>query len=91
MDDGSLALVQAGHGLTRVTEDVEDLGLAEAHVQPLVHLLHHLTCCRGERWGSAFGIPPPPYSFRRALPLQYSMRIRTSQTLSDTTLIVESR
>lgn len=32
MDDGGLALVQAGHRLTGVTEDVEDLGLAEAHV-----------------------------------------------------------
>lgn len=55
VDDGGLALVQAGHSLTRVTEDMEDLGLAEAHVQPLVHLLHHLTCCRGERWRSASG------------------------------------
>lgn len=56
VDDGSLALVQASHGLTRVTEDVEDLSLTEAHVQPLVHLLHHLTCCRvrgeGQRQGS---------------------------------------
>lgn len=32
VDDGRFALVQAGHGLTRVTEDVEDLSLAEAHV-----------------------------------------------------------
>lgn len=55
VDDGCLALVQAGHSLTRVTEDMEDLSLTEAHVQPLVHLLHHLTCCRGERWRSAPG------------------------------------
>lgn len=55
VDDGCLALVQAGHSLARVTEDMEDLGLAEAHVQPLVHLLHHLTCCSGERWRSASG------------------------------------
>lgn len=48
MDDGRLALVQASHGLTGVTEDVKDLGLAEAHIQPLVHLLHHLTRCRRE-------------------------------------------
>lgn len=45
MDDGRLALVQASYGLARVTEDVQDLGLAEAHVQALVHLLHHLTRC----------------------------------------------
>lgn len=48
MDDGRLALVQAGHGLAGVTEDVEDLGLAEAHVEPLVHLLDHLARCG---WG----------------------------------------
>lgn len=48
MDDGRLALVQAGHGLAGVAEDVEDLGLAEAHVEPLVHLLDHLASCR---WG----------------------------------------
>jgi len=48
VDDGRLALVQAGHSLAGVTEDVEHLGLAEAHVQPLVHLLHHLALCRGE-------------------------------------------
>lgn len=92
MDDGRLALVQAGHRLTRVTEDMEDLGLAEAHVQPLVHLLHHLACCRAERWGgrSASGFFYCQGS-SQALPLQYSMRIRTSHTLSDTTLMVESR
>lgn len=49
MNNGRLALVKAGHSLTRVTEDMEDLGLAKAHVEPLVHLLHHLTCCRVER------------------------------------------
>lgn len=58
MDDGSLALVQAGHSLTRITEDVEDLGLAEAHIQPLVHLLHHLTCCRGRGEGQLRGSTP---------------------------------
>lgn len=61
VDDGRLALVQAGHGLTRVTEDMEDLGLAEAHGQPLVHLLHHLACCRAERGGGggkvSVGVP----------------------------------
>lgn len=46
MDDGRLALVQAGHGLAGVAEDVEDLGLAEAHVEPLVHLLDHLARCK---------------------------------------------
>lgn len=56
VDDGRLALVQAGHRLTRVTEDMEDLGLAEAHVQPLVHLLHHLACCRAERWGGKVSV-----------------------------------
>lgn len=56
VDDGRLALVQAGHGLTRVTEDVEDLGLAEAHGQPLVHLLHHLACCRAERGKVSVGV-----------------------------------
>ena len=45
MDDGCLALVQAGHCLTGITKDVEDLRLTEAHIQPLVHLLHHLTRC----------------------------------------------
>lgn len=48
VDDGRLALVQAGHSLAGVTEDVEDLSLTEAHIQPLVHLLHHLTRCRRE-------------------------------------------
>lgn len=43
VDDRRLALMQAGHGLAGVTEDVEDLCLTEAHIQPLVHLLHHLT------------------------------------------------
>lgn len=46
VDNWRLALVQAGHGLAGVTEDVQDLGLTEAHIQPLVHLLHHLTRCR---------------------------------------------
>lgn len=101
MDDGRLALVQAGHGLAGVAEDVEDLGLAEAHVQPLVHLLDHLARC-GRRGGGvrgdvcdcapfgrlATGRPP---SNVEASPLQYSMRISTSHTLSDTALIVESR
>lgn len=32
VDDGRLALMQASHGLAGVAEDVEDLGLAEAHV-----------------------------------------------------------
>lgn len=45
VDDGCLALVQAGHCLTGITEDVEDLRLTEAHIQSLVHLLHHLTRC----------------------------------------------
>lgn len=45
VDDGRLALVQAGHGLAGVAEDVQDLGLAEAHAQPLVHLLDHLARC----------------------------------------------
>ncbi len=31
------------------------------------------------------------YTNSAAVPLQYSMRIRTSQTLSDTAVIVESR
>lgn len=51
MDDGCLALVQAGHCLTGVTEDVEDFRLTEAHIQPLVHLLHHLTRCTREAEG----------------------------------------
>lgn len=32
MDDGGLALVQTGHRLAGVTEDVEDFSLAEAHI-----------------------------------------------------------
>lgn len=60
VDDGCLALVQAGHSLTRVTEDMEDLGFAEAHVQPLVHLLHHLTCCRGGETKVSFRILHQP-------------------------------
>lgn len=32
MDDGRLALVQAGHSLASVTEDMEDLSLTEAHI-----------------------------------------------------------
>lgn len=66
VDDGRLALVQAGHGLTGVAEDVKDLGLAEAHVQPLVHLLHHLTRCRREREHISLvqpGIPTPASVF----------------------------
>ena len=48
MDDGRLALVQAGHSLTGVTEHVENLHLGEPCSQPLVHLLHHLTSWGGE-------------------------------------------
>lgn len=46
MDDRCLALMQAGYGLTGVTEDMEDFSLGETYIQPLVHLLHHLTRCR---------------------------------------------
>lgn len=103
VDDGCLALVQAGHGLAGVAEDVEDLGLAEAHVEPLVHLLDHLARCGRRReeegGGEVRGLHAAPLKRRladrssdlEALPLQYSMRISTSQTLSDTALMVESR
>lgn len=43
VDDGCLALVQAGHGLAGITEDVKYLSLTEANIQPLVHLLYYLT------------------------------------------------
>ena len=46
VDDGRLALVEAGDGLTGIAEDVQHLGLGEAHVQTFIHLLHHLTRCR---------------------------------------------
>lgn len=92
VDDGRLALVQAGHGLAGVAEDVEDLGLAEAHAEPLVHLFDHLARCgRGGGRGGVRGLHAAPPSDVEALPLQYSMRISTSQTLSDTGLMVESR
>lgn len=97
VDDGRLALVKAGHGLAGVAEDVEDLGLAKAHVEPLVHLLDHLARCgrrmrcqkNARRSAQTAHVRLP--SDMEALPLQYSMRISTSQTLSDTALMVESR
>lgn len=51
MDDGRLALVKAGHGFAGITEDVQHLSFTEAHIQPLVHLFHHLTRCRREMEG----------------------------------------
>ncbi len=44
MNYGSLTVVQARHGLTNITEDSHHIRLAEAAVQPRVHLLDHLTC-----------------------------------------------
>lgn len=42
VDDGGLALVQPGHSLAGVTEDLQDLALSEAGLQALVHQVHHL-------------------------------------------------
>lgn len=43
VDDGSLALVQPGHGLAGVAEDLQHLALSEAGLQALVHQVHHLS------------------------------------------------
>lgn len=66
VDDGRLALVQSGNGLTGVAEDVEDLDLAEAHAEPLVHLLDHLARCgRGGRGKRRSQRIPRRYTFKR--------------------------
>lgn len=46
MDDWRLALVEAGHSLAGVTEDLQHLCLSEACLQTLVHQVHHLAPCR---------------------------------------------
>lgn len=43
VDDGSLALVQLGDGVTGVAEDLQHLGLGKARLQSLVHQVDHLT------------------------------------------------
>lgn len=43
VNDWSLTLVESGNSFTGITEYVEHLRFCESYMQPLVHLLHHLT------------------------------------------------